>query len=68
MESRKVILIDLFAGKERRCTCREGTCGHSGEGEGRTNGESSVDVCTLSRVKQSVRSCCIIQAALPGVL
>ena len=30
MESRKMVLMNLFAGQEKRCSCRERTCGHSG--------------------------------------
>ena len=31
MESRKMVLMDLFAGKEWRLRYREWTCGHSGK-------------------------------------
>ena len=30
MESRKMVLMNLFAGQEWRCRCREWTCRHSG--------------------------------------
>ena len=30
MEARKMVLMNLLAGKEWRCRCREWTCGHSG--------------------------------------
>ena len=30
MESRKMILMNLFAGKEQRCSCGEQTCEYSG--------------------------------------
>ena len=30
MESIKVVLMNLFAGKEWRCRCRAWTCGYSG--------------------------------------
>ena len=33
MESRKMLLMNLFAGKEWRHRRRKWTCGHSGEGE-----------------------------------
>ena len=36
-----MILMKLFSGKEWRHKCREWTCGHNGEGDGGTNGESS---------------------------
>ena len=53
MESRNMVLIDLFAGQEERCRHRKWTCEHSGgvEGNGGTNRESSIDVYTLSRIK-----------------
>ena len=35
MESRKIVLMNLFAGKEWGDRCREWTCGH-GWGRGRT--------------------------------
>ena len=63
-----MVLIDLFAGKEWRCTCREGTCGHRGEGEGRTNGES-VDMYTLLYKIDSWWEVAIYtQGAQPGAL
>ena len=41
MESRKIVLMNLFAGQEKRRRHREQTCGHGGggwaEGEGGTN-------------------------------
>ena len=40
MESRKTVLMNLFAGKEWRYPMEEG--------EGRTNSENSIDICTLS--------------------
>ena len=30
MESKKTVLVNLFAGKEWKCRCLERTCGHSG--------------------------------------
>ena len=43
MESRKMILMNLFAGQQWRCRQREQTYGHGGDrkGEGGMNGESS---------------------------
>ena len=41
MESRKIILMKLFSGKEWRPKCREWTCGHSGEGQVGMSGERS---------------------------
>ena len=44
MESRKLILMNLFAGQQWRCRHREQTCGQGlGEGEGGTTGESSME-------------------------
>ena len=48
MESRKKVLMNLFAGKEWKCRM---DCDTVGEGESGTNGESSVDVCTLQYVR-----------------
>lgn len=30
MESRKIVLMNLFGGKDWRYSCRKQTCGHSG--------------------------------------
>ena len=43
-----MVLINLFAGKEWRPRYREGTVG---EGEHRTNGESNINIYTLSHLK-----------------
>ena len=51
MESIKMVLMNLFAGREWGPRCREWTCGHPGGGREWTNGESSTDIYTLSRVK-----------------
>ena len=51
MGSRKMVLMNLFAGTEWRCRYREQTSGHSGEGESGKNGESSKDIHTLPCVK-----------------
>jgi len=39
MESRKMVQMNLYAGWEQRCRCREWMCGHrrDGEGEGEKN-------------------------------
>ena len=53
MESIKMVLMKLFAGKEWRCRCREQTCGHSEEEEeNEKNGESSINIHPPSRVEQ----------------
>ena len=51
MESRKIVLIKLFVGKEWRCRHRERTHGHSALRREWANGESSIDIYTLSCVK-----------------
>ena len=68
MESRKMLLMNLFSGKEWRLKCTELTCGYSGEEEKGMNGESSIGIYTLPYVKQLVRSCCITQRAQPNTL
>ena len=50
MESRKMVLMNLFEGKEGRCRYKEWTCGTIG-GENRTDGENSFDIYTLLCVK-----------------
>ena len=47
MESRKMVLMNLFARKEWGRRYRGWTCGHSGGGASETNGESSTDIYTL---------------------
>ena len=44
--------MNLFAGKEWRCRCREQTVNTVGEEEGGMNWESGTDICALSWVKQ----------------
>ena len=43
MESRKMVPMSLFAGQHWRCSHREQTCRHSGEGQGGMNGEGSME-------------------------
>ena len=50
MESRKMVLMNLFGGQQWRHRCREQTCEH-GEGESGTNGESSIETYVLPSVK-----------------
>ena len=47
MESRKMVLMNLFPWKEWRLRYREWTCGHIGRRREWANGESSIDICTL---------------------
>ena len=51
MESRKMVLMNLFAGKEWRLRCRERTVDTVGEGEGEANGESSINLYTVPCVE-----------------
>ena len=51
IESRKLVLMNLSAGKECRHRCGEWPCGHSGAGEGAANGESCIGTCPLSGVR-----------------
>ena len=51
VESRKTVLLNLFAGQEERCSCREWTCGHGGRGGG-MNWEIEIDVHAPPCVKQ----------------
>ena len=46
MESRKVVLLNLFAGKEWRCRCREWAYGHGEGRRGGMNAQSNIDMCT----------------------
>jgi len=55
IESRKMVLINLFAEKEWRHRYRERTCGYIQEGVGGTNEENSID---FSRIRdQNLISC-----------
>ena len=51
MESRKVVLTNLFAGWESRRRHKAGLVDKTGEGVGGMNGESSVDMYTPSCLK-----------------
>ena len=64
MESRKIVLMNLFAGKEWRHRCREWTCKHGGKGRERVGWMEKV----ASTYEQLVRSCCITQGAQPDAL
>ena len=69
MESIKMVLMNLFAGREWRPRSREWTCGHPGGGREWTNGESSIGIYTLSRVKWTAgEGCCTTQGAQSGAL
>ena len=49
MESRKMVLMNLFAGKEERVRYWEWTCEHSGGRREWMSGESSIDTHTHTR-------------------
>ena len=51
MECRKMVLMNLFSGKEWRHRCREQTFEHSEEGKSGTNRESSINIHTLSDLR-----------------
>ena len=52
MNSRKMVLMNLFAGQQWRCRHREQTCGHRRwEGEGGMNGETNMETYTLPYIK-----------------
>ena len=55
MESRKMVLMKLFAGQEERHRHREWTCGQSGEGESGSSRDSSIDINAVPCVKQAAR-------------
>ena len=48
----KVVSMNLFAGKEWRHRCRERTVDTVAKGESGKNGESRIDIYSLSCVKQ----------------
>ena len=52
MKSGKMVLMNLFAGKEWRLRHREWPCGHSRGGREGMNGESSISMYTLSGVRR----------------
>ena len=50
LESRKMVLINLFAGQQWGCRHREQTL-DTGDGEGGANGENSMETYILSNAK-----------------
>ena len=69
MESRKMILMNLFAEQQWRHRHREQTCGHSGEGEGGTNWKSDGETYILPYINQiAMGICCRIHGAQIGSL
>ena len=51
LESRKMVVMNVFAGKECRHRYREWTVDTLGEGESGRNGESKVNIYTLPCIK-----------------
>ena len=51
MESRKMVLMNLFAGQQWRHRHREQTCGNSRGRRGGTNGKSGMETYALPYVK-----------------
>ena len=47
----KIVLMDLFTGKEWRCRCREWTYGHSGEGREWDQWRKCINIYILSSVR-----------------
>ena len=48
-----MVQMNLFAGQEERCRCREWSCGPKGLGVGGTNWEIRIDIHILPCVKQT---------------
>ena len=65
MESKKIVLMNLFVRQQWRCRHRKQTCGHRGvEGGCVMNGGSSMTTDILPYVKQIASGiCCMIQGA-----
>ena len=63
-KSRKMVLMNLFAGKEWRRRCRDRTCGQ--EWEGSVEKAASTYISCVKWIW--VGSCCLTQGAQPGTL
>jgi len=69
MESKKMVLMNLFAGQQWRCRHREQIYHWSGwEGEDGMKGESSIGTYTLTHIKCIVGICGITQGTHTGAL
>ena len=53
VESRKMVLMNLLEGRNRDADVVKRLVDTAGEGEGGTNGESSIDICTPRCIKQA---------------
>ena len=51
-----MVQINLGAGQEQRCRCREQMCGPGLQGRGGMNWETGIDVCALPCVRQELSS------------
>ena len=64
MESRRLVLMNLFAGQQWRHRHREQIYRHSWEGDSGTNGGSGIDIYILQCVEELAgKSCYITQGA-----
>ena len=70
MESRKMVMMNLFAGQQRRCRLKEQTFAHSEEGRGWEDlREQYWNIyITMCKIDKRVGSCCITQGAQLGAL
>ena len=71
MESRGMVLTNLFTEQQWRLRHREQAYGQGWgeEGEGELNGESSMEPSTLTHVnRQPIRNCCMTQGTQTGAL
>ena len=68
MESRKMVLMNLFARQQWRHRHREHTCDTVGEGEGGMNWEGNTETCvTVCRIDSQCARC-VTQRAQPSAL
>ena len=68
MESRRMVLMNLFAGQQRRHKKRGQVVDTVREGEGGTNGESSIETYTSPYNRQPVGICYVTQGTQPSAL
>ena len=68
IESRKLVDMDLFAGKEQRHRGREWTCSHSGEGEGGMNRESGTDNPLVKQIANGKLLCSVGSSAQGSIV
>ena len=69
MESRKMVLMYLFAGQQWRCRHREQLREHSREGKSRMNWETSMETDPLHMSnREQARVCCVTWGVQPSAL